>query len=79
VLVARGNAKIIPITTPMPPMIQRVPRNRSYSDSPRTFPFCPSERPAPAAIASQPAMAKNATVATKLRKVQVTPTGRGTP
>jgi hypothetical protein len=63
----------------MTPMIQSVPRKRSYSERPRTFPFCPSERPAPASIASHPAIAKNATVATKLRKVQVTPTGSGTP
>ena len=67
------------MSTPMPAMIIRLPRNRSNSESPSTLPRCPSERPAPKNTASGPAMAKKRMVATKLMKVDVTATGSGTP
>ncbi len=59
--------------------IPRLPRKRSYSERPSTFPLVPSERPAPNRIASGPAMPKKATVAMKLMNVAAAATGRGIP
>jgi hypothetical protein len=75
----RGKKNTTAMSTPIPAMMLRLPRNRSNRDRPSTLPRCPSDRPAPKNTASGPAMAKNNTVATKLMKVDVTATGRGTP
>ena len=77
--IQRGNTMAISIRPPNTPKIVRLTRYRSYSVIPRAIPCWAREWPAPSTIASGPATAKNATVATNVMKVDVMASGSRTP